>query len=314
MLDCLHIPTGTGAADVQVFTGTSTAAGNDWQTWLKPRGKTMLDLLLISKGGNGGTGVIGAVSTAAGGGGGGSASQTRVRMPLYLLPDVLYLSLAGISTTNAIASYVTVCMSKLTAGAGAPVANDVLAVSNGGGNGGNAAGATAGAAGAAGGVVAATAMPIGGNFMSALAGQAGIIGGTTGAAAALTLPVTGLLITGGTGGAGLGASASAGTAGGSFTVAGQFPAHAGGLGTAVATTPPGDGNRGYQPISKLFYNYGGTGGGSTHGSATGGGLVQSKGGHGAYGSGGGGMGGALTGSSAGAIGMGGPAICIITCW
>jgi hypothetical protein len=42
--------------------------------------------------------------------------------------------------------------------------------------------------------------------------------------------------------------------------------------------------------------------------------VQSRGGDGAPGCGGGGMGGALTGSSAGAVGFGGEAFAILTCW
>ena len=66
MLDFGHLPVSTGAADVQTFIGTSQAVGTDWQTWVKPRGKSMIDILLIGKGGNGGTGVI----AVAGGGGG----------------------------------------------------------------------------------------------------------------------------------------------------------------------------------------------------------------------------------------------------
>lgn len=314
MLDLFHIPGSSGNADVQMFIGASTAAGNDWQTWQKPRGKAMCDILLIGKGGNGGAGVIGLNSTAAGGGGGGSGGQTRITMPLSLLPDALFLSLAGLSATTTLASYIAISP-KLTAGAGAPIANDTLMIANGGGNGGNATGATAGTAGAAGAVATVATMPLGWQFSTlALAGQAGIAGGTTGAAGALTLPLTGLLVTGGTGGAGLGAAGVAGTAGGAFTAAGQFPAHAGGTGAAAATTPPGDGTGGYQPISKLGYWYGGTGGGSTHGTATGAGLRQAWGAPGSYGCGGGGGGGALTGSAAGQVGMGGPSICIITCW
>jgi hypothetical protein len=59
---------------------------------------------------------------------------------------------------------------------------------------------------------------------------------------------------------------------------------------------------------------GGTGGGSTHGTALTTGLVQSNGGDGAPGCGGGGMGGALTASTAGAVGQGGVAFAVITTW
>ena len=69
-----------------------------------------------------------------------------------------------------------------------------------------------------------------------------------------------------------------------------------------------------KPILNLGYRYGGTGGASTHGTATGAGLVQSNGGVGAPGCGGGGQGSALTGSTAGIVGWGGLAYAILTCW
>lgn len=314
MLDLGHLYTGNGIGDIQIFTGTATAVGNTWQVWNKPRGKTMCSIFMVGKGGNGGTGVIGANSTAAGGGGGGSGAQISLTMPLCMLPDLIYLSLAGQSATTRLASYIAIAP-PLTAGGGAPTANNTLVIANGGGNGGNASGATAGAAGAAGAISTAATMPLGWMWVDlALAGQAGIIGGTTVAGAALTLPVTGLVVTGGTGGGGLPAAAATGTNGGNITGAGVFPTITGGVGSATATVPADWGRSGFQPIPKLGYWMGGTGGASTHGTATGGGLVQSTGGKGAYGCGGGGMGGALTGSSAGAVGQGGVALAIITCW
>lgn len=313
MLDLSHLPVNTGASDVQVFYGSSTAAGNDWITWVKPRGKSMIDILLLGKGGDGGTGVVGANSTAGGGGGGGSGGQTRLTMPLALLPDVLYFSLAGRSATTTLASYVAISP-RLAAGAGAPTVNDTLMIANGGGNGGNASGGTGGAAGAAGAIATAGTMPLGWAFALALAGQAGIIGGAAVSGGNLTLPVTGLLVTGGTGGGGLPAAAAAGTSGGNITGAGQFPTINGGAGSATATAPAAFGTTGFQPIPKLLYLMGGTGGASTHGTATGAGLAQSTGGDGAPGCGGGGMGGALTASSAGAVGRGGVALAVVTCW
>lgn len=314
MLDLSHIPTGWSSTDIQYFYGAGTAAGEVWQVWQKPRGKKMIDILLLGKGGNGGTGVVGANNSAAGGGGGGSGGQTRLTMPLHLLPDVLYLSLAGQSATTTLASYISIAP-KLTAGAGAPTANDTLMIANGGGNGGNASGATAGAAGAAGAVATAATMPLGWQYAGALAGQAGIIGGTAVAGAALTLPTTGLLVTGGTGGGGLPAAASVGAAGGNITGAGVFPTIAGGAGSSTATIAPANGASGLRPVPNLVYFMGGVGSGSTHGSATGAGLVQAYGGHGAYGCGGGGNGGALTGSTVAAtVGQGGVALAIITVW
>ena len=311
-----HIPTEFGAADVQIFTGKNLTAGQSTEIWHKPRGKTMIDILLIGKGGNGGTGAIGAVSTAAGGGGGGSGGQTRLTMPLCLLPDVLYLSLMGLAATGAQYSYISLMPSQ-AAGGGQPMSSGTLVSAAGGGNGGNAAGATAGSAGAAGAAASVSTMPLGWAYATALGGQAGIIGGTTGGGGALNIPVTGLLVCGGTGGGGVGAGGSVGSRGGQYAVTTGtplFPAHTSTLTAASATSPPTDGSSGYFPIPKLFYTYGGLGGGSTHGSATGAGLVQASGGLGAPGSGGGGMGGALTGSTAGLIGMGGPSIAIITCW
>ena len=310
MLDFSHIPTQFGAANVQTFIGISANATSNWQTWQKPRGKSMCNILLIGKGGNGGLGVVGANSTAAGGGGGGSGGQTSLTMPLWAIPDILHLSLAGMNPSiTAISSYVAIAP-------GVVNANNTIALANGGGVGGNASGATAGAAGGAGAVATAAGMPLGFPWADALlVGQAGIIGGVAVAGGALTLPVTGLLVTGGTGGGGLPAAAAVGTNGGAFTAAGAFPPQIGGKGAAAATTPPENGSGGYNPISGLFYGYGGTGGGSTHGSATGAGLIASIGGNGAPGCGGGGNGGSLTGTPVAAtVGLGGPALCIITCW
>lgn len=307
MLDFSHIPTPYGASDVQEFIGT--AAGNiaDFQTWVKPRGKTMAHLLLFGPGGNGGVGAIGANSTAAGGGGGGSGGQITMIFPLWAVPDTLFLYLARGGGLNAGAVYV------------APVVmtNNCFAYAERGSAGGNASGATAGAAGGAGGATISNNMPLGWQWTDVVvAGQAGIIGGVAVSGAALTVPGGGLMVTGGTGGGGLPASAAAGTNGGSFTVAGIFASapHPGGLGATLATTPSGNGTHGGRPVAGLNFGFGGTGGGSTHGSATGAGLVQASGGNGFPGCGGGGSGGALTGSTAGAVGVGGPARCVITCW
>jgi hypothetical protein len=267
MLDLSNLPSGNGATDVQIFYGNSPIAGQQWQTWAKPRGKTMLDILLIGKGGNGGTGVVGANSTAAGGGGGGTGSQTRLLIPLYLIPDILYLSLAGISATTTLASYITIQPSLAAAG-GVPVANNILAFAGGGANGGNAAGATAGSAGAAGGIATAATMPLGWAYATALAGYAGVIGGTTGVAPTWTqsaTAVTGLLVTPGTGGGGLPAAAAAGTLGGPFLTNGLFPLRT--AAPAAGANTFYNGENGYQPIPKLLYLYGGIGSGSTHGSA-----------------------------------------------
>ena len=312
-LDLFSFPKDTGAADVFYYVGSSPVLGADWMVWEKPRGKSMIDILLVGKGGNGGAGVIGAASLASGGGGGGSGSQTRLTMPLALLPDRLYISLAGPSATTTLASYITLGL-KLTAGAGAPIVNDVLMIANGGNNGNAGAGATAGTGGPGGVAATAGVMPIGWAFSTTLIGQGGSTGGTTSTSASVVLPITGLLVTGGGGGAGVGNAASTGFAAGGITGVGILPTVQGALAPGSQTVPPNNGFAGFKPVAGLVYYYGGTGGASTGGASTGGGLVQSSGGNGAPGCGGGGTGGAFTGSAAGVVGQGGPAFCIITVW
>ena len=316
MLDVFHTPQGS-MVDKQVFFGTQAATGVGWQVWNKPRGKTMAHIILVGCGGNGGTGAIGANSTAAGGGGGGSGSQCSLTVPIHLLPDCLFLSLPGPGVGGAAVSYISLIPNISV--------NNHLLTAKGGSNGGNASGATAGAAGAAGVKTVIGDCPIAaiGNIGPVaavndvgIAGQAGIIGGVAVAGGGLTLPVNGLIVTGGTGGGGLPAAAATGTNGGGFTVPAApsfFPPHLGGVGSATATAPAASGQPGFFGVKGFSYSYGGTGGASTHGTATGGGLVQSNGGNGGPGCGGGGSGGALTGSTAGQVGKGGAAFCIITC-
>ena len=310
MLDFSHIPTGTGAADVQTFMGDAVAVGTAWKTWIRPRGKSMAHIMLVGAGGNGGTGVVGANSTAGGGAGGQSGAITILIVPLHYLPDRLYLSLAGRKPTA------TANFASLIAVEAVNTANNILAFANGGLHGGNASGGTGGTVGTAAAIATAANMPLGWPFITSVcfASQVGTAGGAAVAAANLTLPTTGAFVSGGTGGGGLPAAAAAGTSGGSITGAGVFPTLNGGAGSATATAAAVWGNAGMRPLRGLGYLYGGTGGASTHGTATGGGLVQSNGGDGAPGCGGGGCGGALTGSTAAVVGFGGQAFAIITCW
>ena len=305
---------GLPTQNVQVFTATSPSATNRHsQIWHKPRNASMLYIDLYGPGGNGGLGAVGANSTAAGGGGGGSGGRSTLLVPLSRLPDVLYVTVgqggSGLGCSVGIAP--TPIASSLPS-------NYLLLVCGNGGNGGNAAGATAGAAGAAAGLSTIAGCNLAGLGMSSfLGGQAGIIGGTTVAGAALTLPVTGLNVTGGTGGGGLPAAATSGTAGGNITgvaVTGtiyEAKTILGGAAPAAGTTPPGNGGHGFSLVN--FYYLGGTGGASTHGTATGAGLVKARGGDGAIGCGGGGSGGALTGSTAAPAGRGGDGQAIF-CW
>lgn len=289
-----------------IFNGTAVADGVDWQTWVKPRGKSQVAILCIGAGGGGGNGVVGAVSTAAGGGGGGSGAQTIVQVPADLLPDVLFVQVGQAKTGAGIVSRVALAPST--------VATNQVTIARAGAVGGNASGATAGTAGAAGAITAVADCPLYWPFHFATAGQAGTAGGTTGAGPAVTIPATGIRVTGGAGGAGLGATAVAGTVGGAITGSGLFRTLPGGTAGTAATTPPRDGQNG--PTQTATNNtswFGGSGGGSTHGSASGAGLRQSNGGDGGIGSGGGGNGGAFTGSASAAsrISKGGPGLVII---
>jgi hypothetical protein len=292
------------------FDGNCQSAGASWYTWNRPLGKSRIMMFLLGGGGGGGTGVVGANSTAAGGGGGGSGGQTIVEMPLDFLPPRLYISVGQAKTGAGIASYVSTQPNT--------TANHVVALANGGAVGGNASGATGGAAGGAGGIATNATMPLGWAFSKlALAGQAGIIGGAAVAGGALTQPLTGLRVTGGTGGGGLPAAAATGTAGGAITAIASpsyFQGNPGGGTQATATSPANPGSHGFALPEAGRYFVGGTGGGSTHGTATGGGLVQAPGGNGAIGCGGGGMGGALTGSAAAAASLGGPGLVIFYCY
>jgi hypothetical protein len=308
MLDFSHIPTANGTSDVQTFVGTSTTAGGSWQTWMKPRGKTMCCIHLTGKGGNGGNGAVGANSTAAGGGGGGSGATTSIIMPLTLLPDILYLSLAGQSATTTLASYITTYPSV--------VANHTLVYAAGGGNGGNGSAGTVGTAGTAGTVAAATNMPLGWMFKNtAIAGAAGMVGHIGASIVYTAANLTGgMLVFGGTGGCGVPATATAGTAALGYAAVGSFPAVAGVNLATTATVPGTAGPNAVMPVAGLRYILGGVGGGSSHGSATTTGLFGGTGGNGLWGSGGGGGGGCLTGGVAGVGGQGGIAVAIITCW
>lgn len=306
-MDTFGLPI-TASQDATLFIGSSVSTGNDFRTYVVPKNRKELFIYAVGGGGAGGTGVVGANSTAAGGGGGGSGGQTILQIPTAMLPNVIFVNPGGAVASGAgRATYVTTVPStSFTA--------DYIILCNGGGAGGNASGATAGTAGTAGGISTAANNPLFWHFVRlALAGQAGTAGGTTGAATNVTYPTTGLRVSGGGGGAGLGAAAAAGTLGGAVSAPGGTLAPSLPTLTAAttATTPPPNGNQGYEitAINKVWV--GGGGGGSTHGSANTTGLVQSNGGNGAIGCGGGGSGGALTGSTAGTQGRGGPGAVLI---
>jgi hypothetical protein len=295
--------------DTARFGGTTMTAGSGWQTWKKPLGKSYAIITVFGGGGGGGAGAIGAASTAAGGGGGGSGGMTIVEIPLAFLPSGLFISVGAAKSGAGLITYVSM-QPNISA-------NHIVAVAGGGSGGGNAAGATAGTGGSAGAGGTAATMPFGWAFAKlTVAGRPGTAGGTVGNAPTYTLPTTGVRINGGTGGGGLPAS-GVGSTGGSYSVPAStyYFANDGGVGASVSTAPPDSGKSGVPVLGAGGdYYYGATGGGSTHVTATGAGLVSGAGGNGAVGSGGGGSGGALTGSAAASLSLGGPGLVIITCY
>ena len=319
MLDFGFLPSNT-KGDFQLFNANTSAVGNNWATWTRPRGVTMTMIIGVGAGGGGGDAVAGAASTAAGGGGGGSGGITLLTIPSFLLPEMLFVSVAkgnaNNTSTSAAAGYSTYVSIKPAQGA--PVANNVVLIANAGASGGKSSGATPGPVGTAATVATAATMPLGWAFSdTALAGQVGIIGSAT-TGAALTLPTTGLWVTGGTGGGGVPAISTGGNAGGLITgVAGfemvpvNIPGGAGGAST------PSTGLPGVTSPTRLWrtqlYSVGGTGGGSSGlGASTG--SNGGFGGSGGPGSGGGGGGGAFTASTFGNGGFGGNGYVIIVSW
>ena len=96
MLDVFHLPTQYGNADVRMFNRPCTVTNTQWETWTKPRGKTMMNILCIGGGGGGGGGFTATAGSArGGGGGGGSSGVSRVTIPLWLVPDILFIQVGA---------------------------------------------------------------------------------------------------------------------------------------------------------------------------------------------------------------------------
>lgn len=293
MLDFSHVPNTMNGADVQTFTALGVS---DFQTWIRPRGKSMFSILMVGAGAGGGGGFSAAASTArGGGGGGGSGAITRYLAPLVDI-DRLYINVptgglgGGASTAGSNAVTGVVSLAQNLAAVNALIAS-AGAVATGGGAG---SAAAAGAAGAA----ATTPGFFGQGYLGTMvstAGNAGLIGGAQTGAVGAGTTWAGIPLTGGMGGAGV---TTTDFAGGAITGAGWAPSIAGGV--AVG----GRGNDGW--FSRWpFGSFGGTGGGSNNAS------IAGAGGNGAIGCGGGGGGGGVTG---GAGGNGGHGLVIITCW
>jgi hypothetical protein len=270
--------------------------GGTWQTWIKPRGAKLVNIICQGSGGGGGGGLQ-STGTRAGGGGGGSGATARLIINANLLPDRLYI-LPGIGGAGGLGgapatagspgqnSFVTLIPSTTS------VSNVVLRSGT--------TPATAGGAGttAAGGTGAGETIAVITNSIFANLGtftfQAGVVSNSAGTGnAGLTTPSNFVTNAGGGSGTGLG---------GAVAATGVFP----GITGAAVNTNGQDGIILYKPTLML---YGGRGGGGSSAAGTNGG----NGGNGAPGAAGGG-GGASTniGVNAGNGGRGGDGFVIIT--
>lgn len=82
-----------------VYTGDGVSRGaglgSAYQTWIKPPGISFVHIIAIGAAGGGSGAYIYQAGTAArGGSGGGSGAMTSAFLPAYLVPDILYISVA----------------------------------------------------------------------------------------------------------------------------------------------------------------------------------------------------------------------------
>jgi hypothetical protein len=272
--------------------------GGTWQTWIKPRGAKLVNIICQGSGAGGGGGLQ-STGTRGGGGGGGSGATARLTINANLLPNILYI-LPGIGGAGGIGgapatsgssgqnSFVTLIPNTGSVSNVVLRSGTTLAV-------GGASGSTVNTATSNGETISVIANNIFANlgtftFQAGLAGQ----GGSTATGGQISSTN---FVLGGAGGGGVGQGG-----GSPFSVAGIFP-------QAPATALNTNGRNGiilYEPILML---YGGSGGGGSFAAGTNGG----NGGDGAPGAGGGGGGASSnTGVNAGNGGRGGDGFVIIT--
>jgi len=252
MLDLFNIPT-PQTANYQEFFGGGNA--NDVRSWNKPRGASMVRILMIGAGGGGSNG-----SSTVGGGGGGSGAVTSWIGPAMFVPDILFFQIGkgGVASTNGTVTNLYINQSGGTYSSALLQAN--------GGSGGS--GQTQGNGGT---VMTANQFTACGIFTS-VAGQNGGLGSGTGSGGNIAASAT-TFLSGGGGGAGSAAGTGAGvTPNYGYTV--LPPTTAGGT---VA------GANGYFITQPILVGTGGAGGTTST-------SVGSAGGRGGIGCGGGGSG------------------------
>lgn len=265
MLDLFNIPT-PQTANYQEFFGNGgsyvgSGSPRTGMSWMKPRGASIVRIMLIGGGGGGGNG-----TSASGASGGGSGAVTSWIGPAIFIPDelMIFAGAGGTANNNGVASSVafrlgTFNSNVLTAAAGS--------------------GATNGSAG--GNAMPANQFTACGIFTS-IAGQAGAVGSSGADGGNITASTT-TFLSGGAGGSGANTSV-----GGSVTPNYGY--------TALPTTTAGGtvaGANGYFITQPIMVGTGGAGGSTST-------TVGTAGGRGGIGCGGGGAGeDALTGGGQG---------------
>jgi len=316
MLDFSNFPGNQN--NTQIFYAQS--GSNSWQTWRKPRGAKMIQIMCVGAGGSGAT-----ITGTGGGGGGGGGAITEALYLSTTLPDILFVKpglggkpfTAAAGGTAGESSYVSISPTTATAVCHA-YGGSVGGTTSAGGSrppGGN--------AGAVSTVANASYMSIA-IFKSTTGGDGGAGGNVTtknsvvspaDGISSISVPSS-LCLTGGGGGGGnigtIGIYNLGGSASISLPIFQDIKAltidnSAGATGAYTITNPLVSGNSGGYIITPFFMSYGGAGGSAFSGGWTG----YSKAGNGGYGSGGGGGGGRGT-NQTGIGGDGGDGIIFIT--
>lgn len=270
MLDVFGFPTPQGA-NYQEFYGGGTV-----RDWVKPRGASMVRMLLIGPGGGGNNG-----TTSVGGGGGGSGAITSWIGPAIFIPDVLRISIgAGGAVGSSLIATATTIVYQAKNGTGY-----TLLTANGGQG-------TSDDTGGPGAIVTANNFFGAAGIYTNIAGQAG-----RGASSSINRATALSFLTGGAGGATSPSGGSSGSVPGNY----GYPTISGG-----AQVVGGAGGDGFFITQPILYASGGAGGGGST-TATGG-----TGGRGGIGCGGGGGGRCTTGSALG--GRGGDGAVFIWSW
>jgi hypothetical protein len=281
-----------GNGDWAIFTPPQSAVlTNSWQRWIKPAGCNMVYMYMQAAGG-GGARTLDSNTISCGGGGSGGTS--RLLIPAFFLPDVLFIRPGSGGAGRVGSSGAGTAGTQSYVGTRPETTTAFLVMTQAGGGG--ASGATAGAAGAAGSATAAFLQAAG--VWVSVAGQVGANGVATDTKGLDVTPfASGVLTTGGSAGGhgtGAGGDVVAGgwliqtITGGAGTTGG---AGNGGLGANALLTP----QMVFSSTAPQLIFTGGAGGGGAVAAAAG------AGGNAGYGGGGGGGGGV----SAGAAGNGG---------